>query len=100
MQKPDSIKYPGYFQDYISLVEENNVLEALHHQTLLLEEFLTSVTEDHSHSSYAPGKWTIKEILQHLIDSERIFTYRALCIARGEQQSLPGFEQDYLSAHP
>ncbi len=43
---------------------------------------------------YAPGKWSVKEILLHLIDSERVFAYRALCIARGEQTPLPGFEQD------
>jgi hypothetical protein len=94
MNKPKPTDYPGFFNNYIAQVPEENLLEAFHHQTPVIQEFLSSVSEDRSLFSYADGKWTIREILQHLIDAERIFTYRALCFSRKEQQSLPGFEEN------
>src|SRR5205085_8014952 len=55
---------------------------------------LESIPKDKWDYGYAEGKWTIKEMVQHMIDAERIFCYRALCIARGEMQSLPGFDEN------
>jgi len=86
----------GYFQRYINLVDENDLLSAFAIQQESLEHFLNGISEIDSQYRYAADKWSVKEILQHISDCERIFGYRALCIARGEKQPLPGFdENDY-----
>ena len=87
---------PGYFKVYIDQVPEKELAAAFVNQSHLIRDLLPSITEEKSTYAYAPGKWTIKEILQHLIDAERIFTYRAVCFARKELQTLPSFdENDY-----
>jgi hypothetical protein len=65
----------------------------------ILKSFLHTIDEVKSQYRYAEGKWTIKELLQHIIDSERIFAYRALAIARGDQQPLPGFDEEIYAAN-
>ncbi len=99
MPKPSPAKYPGYFQRYIDQVPENDFLVALENQTSSIEPFLRTITEEKSIHTYAEGKWTLKEMLQHIIDTERIFAYRALCFARGEMQNLPGFEENDYAAN-
>lgn len=99
MAKPSPSSYLGYFKRYIDLVEEEDLLTALKNQTAGIEKFLAGISEEKSNHAYAPGKWTIKELLQHIIDTERIFNYRALCLARGEKQNLPGFEEDEYAAN-
>ncbi len=86
--------HPVYFNRYIDLVPEINLTDAFKNQGLELASFLKSISEEKSKYAYASGKWSIKELLQHLIDSERIFGFRALCFARGEKQNIPGFEED------
>lgn len=98
MPKPDLTDYPPFFGRYINQVVENDLGEAFKNQSLIIPEFLNSVSEILSMHTYAEGKWTIKEILQHIIDAERIFNYRAVCIARKETASLPSFdENEYAS---
>jgi len=92
--KPIEGSFPSYFTNYIKLVNENNVLEALAHQQPVFVEFFDAIPAEKADYSYAPGKWTLKELLQHMIDTERIFAYRALCVARKETQSLPGFDEN------
>jgi len=92
--KPIEGSFPSYFTNYIKLVNENNVLEALAHQQPIFVEFFDAIPAEKADYSYAPGKWTLKELLQHMIDTERIFAYRALCVARKETQSLPGFDEN------
>jgi uncharacterized damage-inducible protein DinB len=99
MPKPSSTSHPAYFQQYIDQVPENDLLTAFKNQTAGIENFLSSITEEKSAHAYAEGKWSIKELLQHIIDAERIFNYRALCIARGEKISLPGFEENEYAAN-
>ena len=99
MAKPASANYPGYFQRYIDLVEEDDLFTGFQNQSLRAKELLNSISEERSNYAYAEGKWTIKELLQHMIDAERIFAYRALCFARGELQSLPGFEENDYAAN-
>ncbi|MBL0359386.1 MAG: DinB family protein [Chitinophagaceae bacterium] len=99
MPKPSSTSYPGYFQRYIDQVPETEMMPAFKNQTAGIADFLNSITEEKSNDAYAEGKWTIKELLQHITDAERIFNYRALCIARGEKQNLPGFEEDDYAAN-
>jgi hypothetical protein len=94
MPKPKTADYPEYFGRYINQVSEEDLSEAFKNQFPKLEVFLTEIDEEKANYSYAPGKWTLKQLLQHLIDCERIFNYRALCFARKETTSLPSFEED------
>jgi hypothetical protein len=99
MVKPSPTTYPNYFQRYIDQVPENNLPEAFNNQTAGIAGFLNSISEEKSTYAYAEGKWTIKELLLHMTDTERIFNYRALCLARGEQQNMPGFEENDYAAN-
>ena len=94
MLSPSPTNVPGYFQLYINQVEETELFSALNNQTSGISLFLNSISEEKSTYAYAAGKWTIKELLQHIIDTERIFCYRALCIARGEKTALPAFNEN------
>lgn len=98
MSKPVTGDYPPSFEKYVSLVNEDSILEALKNQYQPALNLLQGITEQKSTHAYAPGKWSIKELMQHIIDAERIFNYRALCIARGEQQGLPGFDENKYAA--
>lgn len=98
MPKPSPSTHPAYFQKYIDLVPEEDITTAFRHQSLILTKFLYSINEEKSTHTYAPGKWTIKELMQHIIDTERIFAYRALCFARKDQNSLPGFDENEYAA--
>src|ERR1700733_5784478 len=99
MPKPSPTSYPGYFQKYIDQVPEQDLHEAFANQDRVMQHFLSSISEEQSNHFYAEGKWTIKEILQHIIDTERIFNYRALCFSRKEAASLPGFEENDYAAN-
>ena len=99
MEKIDLATAPEYFHKYIQLVPSTDLETAFKlHQTDFLS-LLESIEGDKWEYRYAKDKWTIKEMVQHVIDTERVFAYRALCIARKEKQSLPGFEEkDYAAA--
>ncbi len=84
----------SFFERYTSLVKENNINDAFKNQETILDTFYTKIPEEKSMHAYAEGKWTLKEMLQHMIDTERIFSYRALAIARKETATLPGFDED------
>ncbi len=98
MSKPSPASYSTYFQKYIDLVPEEDLSTAFHNQFFKITQFLHSITEEKSSYSYAPGKWSIKELLQHITDTERIFAYRSLCFARNEKASLPGFDENDYAA--
>lgn len=99
MPKPTGGTYPEYFDNYIKLVSEDNIQHALQNQQSGIDNFFDSISEEKSTYTYADGKWTLKELMQHVIDTERIFNFRSLVIARGEKQSLPGFEErEYAAA--
>ena len=85
---------PGYFQVYINQVAEKDLPSAFTNQSQVIKDFLPSISEEQSTIAYAPGKWTLKELLQHMIDTERILNYRALSFARKEAAPLPGFEEN------
>jgi hypothetical protein len=100
IRKPQATEHPPYAAHYIALAAaSNNILELLTAQMESTPAFFKSLPADKANYRYAPGKWTIKEMLCHIIDTERIFAYRALCFARGEQQNLPGFEQNDYAAN-
>ena len=94
MAKPANTDYPEYFGRYINLVSEDDPGEAFKNQFPVLESFLQSIDEGKSLYAYAPGKWTLKEMLLHMADTERIFNYRALSFARKEVISLPSFDEN------
>ncbi len=96
MPKPSPSLYPAYFKKYVDLVPDEDLLTGFKNQLPVITNLLNSISEDKSTHAYDTGKWTLKELLQHMIDAERVFNYRALCIARKETVSLPGFdENDY-----
>jgi hypothetical protein len=94
MSRPEKTEYAQYYDRYISLVEETNIVEVLEKQYQELADFLKNITEEKSHYAYGADKWTIKEVVGHLTDGERIFAYRALRISRADQTPIEGFEQD------
>jgi hypothetical protein len=92
--RPQAGEYAPYYDRYISLVDSNDIVAAFEdqrRQTLLL---LCGRSEADGDIRYAPDKWTLKEVLGHLNDTERIMSYRALRIARGDQTPIEGYEQD------
>lgn len=92
--KPAMDEYAPYYGKYVSLVPDGDILALLAEQSDATLALLGALSEDQGNSRYAPDKWSIKEVIGHIIDAERIFAYRALRIARGDQTPLPGFEQD------
>jgi len=94
MKRPEPHEYPETLAYYISLVNDDNGIKAMEQQIIQLQQLIGEIPEEKESYAYAEGKWTIKELIGHMIDSERIFGYRALCIARGETTSLPGFDED------
>ncbi len=99
MPKPSPTTYPAYFKKYVDQVPEEDLSAAFSNQLPVINNLLNSITDEQSTYAYDTGKWTLKELLQHIIDGERIFNYRALCIARKETVSLPGFEEDEYAAN-
>ncbi|WP_422359141.1 DinB family protein [Reichenbachiella sp.] len=95
ISKPESNEYHYFFAGYVSQVENNDVLEMVKSQKGEFIEFIQAIPDDRYNYAYAEGKWTIKQLLRHIIDAERMFGYRAMSIARGEKAKLPGFD-DHL----
>jgi uncharacterized damage-inducible protein DinB len=93
-ERPKPGEYNPYYDKYISLIPGNNVVGTLSSESPKTVALLSSLSEEDGDRRYAPGKWSVKEALGHLIDTERIMTYRALRIARGDRTPLAGFEQD------
>ncbi len=92
-------EYPADVKRYIDLVPEEDIVAALEKQGRETAALLRSLSEEKAASRYAPEKWSVKTVVRHFTDGERIFGYRALAIARGEKNSLPGFEEnDYAAA--
>jgi uncharacterized damage-inducible protein DinB len=99
MSKPSPTSYPAYFKRYVDQVPEDDLSTAFQNQLPVIKQLLSKIDEAKSAYAYAEGKWTLKELLQHVIDTERIFNYRSLCIARKETASLPGFDENEYAAH-
>jgi len=92
--RPESSEYAAYAKAYVDLVAGDDILHALRTQVDETVALLQPLGEAGSAVAYAPGKWTVKQVLGHIIDTERVFAYRALCVARNDATPLPGFEQD------
>ena len=98
MNRPQPNEYPQWGEQYISLVEADDVLPILEKQATEFPDFLNNFIEKADYA-YAPGKWTVKELAGHLVDTERILCFRLLCFARGEKTELPGFDEDDYVSH-
>jgi uncharacterized damage-inducible protein DinB len=93
MIKPDLPSVPPFYQGYVSLVKDNDLFDNLERSISLTQQLLRNIPEEKGDYAYAPGKWTIREVLCHVIDSERVFAYRALRFARNDKTPLAGFEE-------
>jgi hypothetical protein len=96
--RPAVADYPEYFHKYVSLVPEDDVLPVLESQIALVDA-LPSRAGDKETFAYAPGKWSVRELLGHLGDGERVFGYRALTFSRFDAASLPGFDEVTWTPH-
>src|SRR5689334_5871996 len=97
--RPAATEYPAYAQRYVDLVPEEDIIAGLEKQGRETALILRALTEEKAKWRYAPEKWSIKTVVRHFTDAERVFGYRALAIARGDKQSLPGFaENEYAAA--
>jgi hypothetical protein len=99
MNKPSPTTYLSYFERYVNQVPEDDLFTAFENQLPIVKSFLAAIPTEKQTYAYAEGKWTLKEMLLHIIDTERIFSYRALCIARGEKNSVLGFDEDEYASH-
>jgi uncharacterized protein (TIGR03083 family) len=92
--RPETDEIPPHFVAYIARVTENDPVAALAAQIDVTTALLRGVSDSDSLKRYAPGKWSVKEVVGHLADTERIMSYRALRVARGDETPLPGFDEN------
>lgn len=99
--RPGIDEYSKYFAGYVARVPEGDVIDILSTQIVETSALLRELPDSRGDQRYAPGKWSIREVVGHMSDTERVFTYRALCFSRAEKAPLPGFDQDdYVRAAP
>ena len=96
-ERPEEHEFAPFYAGYISLVPEDDILQVLADQVDEVRFLAAAIPPERETYRYAPGKWSIREVVGHITDGERVFGHRAFCIARGEQASLPAFdEQAYM----
>jgi hypothetical protein len=98
MNKPDSTEYAPYFGKYIALAPDGDIVSTLDRQVESTLSLIRGLSEARGNHRYAPEKWSVKEVVGHLIDTERIFAYRALRFARNDATPLPGFDENLFVA--
>ena len=94
LSRPEPTEYAPYYEKYVSLIEQPDILLDLENQITEFQNLTSAISEDKGTYAYAEGKWSIKELIGHLIDGERVFAYRAYRFSRHDQTPLAGFEQD------
>jgi len=94
VRRPQPDEYASFYEKYVSLIQSDDIVGTLEAQRVQMVQLLGARSEREGNFRYAPGKWTVKEVIGHMSDAERIFSYRALRIARGDATPLAGFEQD------
>jgi len=99
IDRPGKNEYDAAFERYVSRVPEDDALPALGRQPSEIRAALGGLPAERAAYRYAPGKWSVRELLGHVTDSERVFGYRALCVARGDAASLPAFEENDYAAN-
>ena len=99
IMRPAAHEFPAYYEQYVDQVEADDVMSVLKSQREEVVNLIGTLDDDSARYRYEDGKWSIKEVFGHLLDAERIFGTRALCIARGETQPLPGFDENSYVAN-
>jgi len=99
MSRPQATDFPPYFARYISQVDADRLSDAVKMYSSSLVSFYSNLPEEKAGFSYAPGKWTLQELLQHVVDTERIMSYRLLRIARKDNTPLPSFDENLYAQH-
>jgi hypothetical protein len=94
MKRPETTEYPAYYQKYIDLIKSDDILKVLDGQVIDFQELISEVSGEKENFVYAEGKWTPKQIIGHIIDTERIMAYRALRFARKDKTPLAGFDEN------
>jgi DinB superfamily len=94
LERPTDSEYSEYAAGYVALVPENDVLKVLREQVEIVRELISSIPEEQELFRYAPGKWSIREMIGHLGDGERVFGFRAFTFSRGDTAALPGFDEN------
>lgn len=97
--RPDLSRVPVFYHNYINQVPEDDLEQAFRNGTQKFLQFLETVPDSKYDYRYAEGKWTVREVVQHILDAERIFAYRALCFARKDPTFLPGFDENLYAAN-
>ena len=97
--RPAEHEYAPFYQTYVSLVPEDDILGVMARQADEVQAIAAAIPADRHAFRYAPEKWTVREVFGHLGDGERVFGYRASCISRGEQASLPRFDENAYVAN-
>ena len=97
--RPDLSRVPDFYHNYINQVPEDDIMEAFQKGSSVIIHLFENIPVEKRDYRYAEGKWTTKEVLQHIIDAERVFNYRALCFARKDPAPLPGFDENIFAAH-
>lgn len=92
--RPKEDEYAPYFHRYIARVPDGNLIEIFNEQAAETRAILGSLSDTDARFRYGPDKWSIKEVVGHVTDTERIMSYRALCFARGEKEVLPAFDEN------
>ncbi|WP_412067823.1 DinB family protein [Rubrivirga sp. IMCC43871] len=95
--RPEAREHGRYYDRYVALVEDDDLLTALTEP--VTSALVRAADSGRASHAYAPGKWTVAGVVQHVIDTERVFAYRALRVARGDDTPLPGYDQDGFAAH-
>jgi len=100
MHLPASYEYPNapYFAEYLSFEKEENLFEVLKNQSKEIIDLYDNLPKGQAEFAYAAGKWSLKGLLGHMVDTERIFSYRVLALSRGEKTALPGFDENEYQA--
>lgn len=93
-RRPHKDEYDDFYHQYIRLVPDGDIIDILATQLASSLELFSHIAEEKLNYQYAPGKWTTREVIGHIIDVERLFTFRALQFARGDSSTLPGMDQD------
>jgi hypothetical protein len=99
MERPREGEYAPFYARYVALVPETDILEVLERQVEDIRRLAASVPAERETHRYAEAKWSVREVLGHIIDGERVFGYRAFCFSRGEPAALPSFDEKlYVAA--